>query len=97
MDPLHAVLPSVLSDLLKKGPMSSAKLELAWHAAVGSTLARVTHVRLGAPSVLVVAVSDERWQRELRRSTKMVLGRLRALLGDTVITRLDITSTPKER
>jgi hypothetical protein len=46
--------------------------------------------------VLVVAVSDERWQRELRRSTKMVLGRLRALLGDTVITRLDITSTPTE-
>ena len=94
MDPLHAVLPSVLSDLLKKGPTSAAKLELAWQVAVGSTLARVTQVRLGAPSVLVVAVPDERWQRELRRSTKMILARLRSLLGDTVVTRLEVLMRP---
>ncbi len=91
MDPLHAVLPSVLSDLLKKGPVSPGKLELAWQAAVGSTLARVTQVRLGAPSVLLVAVADERWQREVKRSTKMILARLRALLGDAVITRLEVS------
>jgi predicted nucleic acid-binding Zn ribbon protein len=91
MDPLHSVLPSVLSDLLKKGPISPAKLELAWHVAVGDALARVTQVRLETSSVLVVAVADERWQRELKRSTKMILGRLRSLLGDSAITRLEVT------
>src|SRR5574341_2037039 len=100
MDPLHSVLPSVLSDLLKKGPISSAKLELAWQAAVGSTLARVTQVRFSPPSVLVVAVPDERWQRELKRSTKIILGRLHALLGESVVTRLDVcmqTATPEKK
>ena len=91
MDPLHAFLPAVLSDLLKKGPVSPGKLELAWQMAVGSTLARVTHARLEAPSVLVVAVADERWQRELKRSTKIILSRLRALLGDAVVTRLEVS------
>ena len=91
MDPLHAVMPAVLSDLLKKGPLSPGKLELAWQVAVGSTLARMTHVRLEAPSVLVVAVADERWQRELKRSTKIILARLRELLGDAVVTRLEVS------
>ena len=91
MDPLHAVLPAVLSDLLKKGPVSPGKLELAWQAAVGSTLARVTQVRLVAPSLLIVAVADERWQREVKRSTKIILARLRALLGDAVVTRLEVS------
>jgi hypothetical protein len=94
MDPLHSLLPSVLADLLKKGPISPAKLELAWQTAVGSTLARVTQVRLEAPSVLIVAVPDERWQRELKRSTKMILARLRALLGDSVVTRLEVAMRP---
>jgi predicted nucleic acid-binding Zn ribbon protein len=91
MDPLHAVLPAVLSDLLRKGPVSPGKLELAWQVAVGSTLARVTQVRLVAPSVLGVAVADERWQRELKRSTKIILDRLRGLLGDAVVTRLEVS------
>jgi hypothetical protein len=94
MDPLHSLLPSVLADLLKKGPISPAKLELAWQTAVGSTLARVTQVRLEAPSVLIVAVPDERWQRELKRSTKMILARLRALLGDSVVKRLEVAMRP---
>jgi hypothetical protein len=97
MDPLHSVLPSVLSDLLKKGPLSPAKLELAWQAAVGGALARVTQVRLEAPSVLVVAVADERWHRELKRSTRMILGRLRGLLGESAVTRLEIVAASSAR
>jgi predicted nucleic acid-binding Zn ribbon protein len=97
MDPLQSILPSVLSELLKKGPVSPAKLELAWQAAVGTTLARVTQVRLEAPSVLVVAVADERWRRELRRSTKIILARLRALLGDAIVTRLEICAHDANR
>jgi predicted nucleic acid-binding Zn ribbon protein len=97
MDPLHSILPSVLSDLLKKGPISPAKLELAWQAAVGGALARVTQVRLEGSSVLVVAVADERWQRELKRSTKMILGRLRALLGDSAVTRLEVVGPSSGR
>jgi predicted nucleic acid-binding Zn ribbon protein len=94
MESLRSLLPSVLTDLLRKGPISSGKLELAWHVAVGSTLARVTHVRLCAPSVLLVAVSDERWQRELRRSAKTILARLQALVGDEAVTRLEISLRP---
>ena len=90
--PIQSALPAVLVEVLKWGPLSSAKIEFAWKAAVGGPLARVTTARLGPPQTLEVTAADERWVRELRRSASLIITRLKALLGPDVVTRVEIIS-----
>lgn len=68
--------------------MSQGKLEVAWRVAVGNALCRVTAVRLQLDGSVEVQPSDQRWQRELKRSSSMILGRLNTLLGAGTVTRL---------
>jgi len=81
MESLQSLVPSLVAGLLKQGPLSSAKLELAWRVAVGHALARATEVRFAPPSTLLVTPRDERWRSELQRSRRMILTRLQALVG----------------
>lgn len=90
MDSLHAIVPRALTELLRHGPMSQGKLEMAWRAAVGDALSRVTRVRLRPDSVVEVVVTDARWRKEITRSSTMVLNRLKSLLGDEAICRLSV-------
>lgn len=90
MLPLQNVADSVVAELLKRGPISEAKLAVAWQCAVGGALARATTVRLGPRGVVRVSVADERWRHEVRRSSRLVLTRLQALLGRDVVTRIEI-------
>ena len=56
MDPLQAIVPRALTELLRLGPMSQGKLEVAWRAAVGDALSRVTTVRLQPHGVGYLAI-----------------------------------------
>jgi len=90
MNSVHSILPRVLSELLAHGPLSQGKLEVAWRAAVGEALGRVTSVRLQPDGVVDVHAADSRWQNELKRSSPLILDRLKALVGAGEITRLHI-------
>ena len=90
MDALQSIMPRALSELLRQGPMSQGKLELAWRAAVGDALSRVTTVRLQPNGSVDVLPADPRWHRELRRSSGVILSRLKNLVGDVNVTRLSI-------
>jgi predicted nucleic acid-binding Zn ribbon protein len=90
MEPLQSLVPSVLAGLLKQGPLSSAKLEVAWRVAVGNALARATEVRLSAPGTVLVIPRDERWRGELQRSRRVILKRLQDLVGTDQVRRLDL-------
>ena len=90
MDPLHAIVPRALTQLLTMGPMSQGKLEVAWRAAVGDALYRVTKVRLQPNGVVEVTPSDPRWTSALKRSSSMVLTRLKGLLGDENVVRITV-------
>ena len=68
--------------------MSQGKLEVAWRVAVGDALTRVTRVRLQSDGVVEVQPADQRWNKELKRSSSMILTRLVALLGPGSITRI---------
>jgi predicted nucleic acid-binding Zn ribbon protein len=74
-------------------PLSSGKVEFAWSAAVGPAVARVTTVKL-EDRVLIVEAASDQWIREVRRSSGMILPRLRTLLGDDVIERIEVRTTP---
>ena len=88
MQPLHSVVPRALTELFRVGPLSQGKLEVAWRVAVGDALSRVSTVRLQPDGVVEVRPSDQRWQRELKRSSSTILRRLNTLLGTHAVTRL---------
>jgi len=90
VDSLQSIVPRALMQLLQQGPMSQAKLEIAWRAAVGDGLSRVTTVRLQANGLVEVQPADARWQRELKRSSSLILTRLKALLGEGNVARVTV-------
>jgi len=88
MDSLNSVVPRALTELFRVGPMSQGKLEVAWRVAVGDALSRVTTVQLLPHGVVEVHPSDQRWHKELQRSSSMILTRLIGLLGPHSLTRI---------
>jgi hypothetical protein len=89
MNPLTAALPTALAQLLKAGPLSAGKVEFAWNASVGPALQRVTTVHLEG-AVLIVDAVNAQWAREIERSAPLILSRLATLLGESVVTRIDV-------
>ncbi len=89
MRPLIHALPGALTELLEAAPLSDGKVTFAWRAAVGPALERVTAVKLER-GVLVVETSGAQWSREIRRSSGMILTRLKTLLGDGTVTRIEV-------
>lgn len=88
MDSLQSVVPRALTQLFRTGPMSQGKLEVAWRVAVGDALSRVSTVRLQSDGSVEIHAADQRWHKELKRSSTMILTRLQGLLGPGAIGRL---------
>jgi predicted nucleic acid-binding Zn ribbon protein len=86
-------VPGAVAELLRQAPLSPGKVAFAWRAAVGSQLERVTSVRLNG-HVLTVAAPTREWAREIHRSSPVIQRRLDALLGDGIVTSLDVKVTP---
>jgi hypothetical protein len=94
MDAVQDVLPRVVAELFRKGPLSQAKLEAAWRISVGDALSRVTTVCLQPGGSVEVRPADQRWHGELKRSSSVILGRLNGLLGAAAVTRLSVVGGP---
>ena len=82
------VIPRVLAEVIRKAPLCPEKVAFAWRSAVGSTVDRVTTVHLDDDGVLHVRALDVHWAREVRRSSRLILTRMAALLGDGVVKKL---------
>jgi predicted nucleic acid-binding Zn ribbon protein len=95
MEPLHAVLPRAIRQLLRAGPMDQQKLAFAWTAAVGPVISRATAVRWCDDRVVEVTACDEAWARELSRDLPEITRRLEALVGTGVITEVRLASPPR--
>ena len=83
---------SALRALLRDQPLSEGKVSLAWSAAVGRTIDRVTSVSLTADGTLTVRADDRRWAREIGRSTPLIATRVNHLLGDGIVKRIEVTT-----
>jgi hypothetical protein len=90
MDSLQTLLPRALVELFRLGPMSQGKLEAAWRVAVGDALTRVSTVRLQPDGSVEVHAADQRWHRELKRSSGIILTKLNALLGPQTVRTLHV-------
>jgi len=91
MRPLSHALPGALVLLLRETPLSDGKVTFAWRAAVGAALERVTAVKLDG-RVLLVEAGTPQWAREVERSKSLILNRLQSLLGNGVVTHLEVRS-----
>ena len=74
MDPLQSVVPRALTQLFRAGPMSQGKLEVAWRVAVGDALSRVSRVQLQSDGSVEIRAADQRWHKELKRSSTRLRG-----------------------
>ena len=81
MLPTREVAPRALGELLKRQPMSDAKLNFAWLTSVGPSVARATSVALDEAGTLRVTTETEHWRREISRSRLVITRRLTDLLG----------------
>jgi predicted nucleic acid-binding Zn ribbon protein len=84
MTPAHHILPGVIADMIRRQPLSPAKVTFAWRAAAGAAVARATRVDLREDGVLLVFVEDVRWRREIEPALGMLRPKLATLLGDAV-------------
>ena len=89
MRPLTQALPGAVTELLRGVPISGGKVSFAWRVAVGTVVERVSSVRLD-DRTLLVDVTDQRWAREIARSSPVILTRLQMLLGHDVVSRIEV-------
>jgi hypothetical protein len=89
MQQISHALTGALAELLRDVPVCDGKVDVAWKAAVGAAVGRISSVRLEG-HVLLVDVPDANWDREIARSAPVILRRLRALLGRDAVSSLQI-------
>ena len=89
MRPISHVVPAALIELLRTAPLSDGKVTFAWKTAVGPALERATAVRLAA-GTLIVETTGPQWTREIRRSSGVILTRLKTLLGDQTVQSIEV-------
>ena len=91
MVPVRQCATRALGPLLRRQPLSAAKVRCAWAVAVGAALARATTVRLRSNGTLDVFAESEHWRRETARSTRVIHARLGVLLGPDTVKKVVIT------
>ena len=89
MLPLQSFATTVVADVIRRQPLSPAKITFAWTVAVGPAIARATSVDL-RDAVLCVTPKDARWATEVERAAPTILKRVQVLLGADVITDLRV-------
>ena len=89
MRSISHIVPAALMELLRTAPLSDGKVTFAWKTVVGPALERATAVKLEA-GTLIVETTGPQWTREVKRSSGVIIGRLKTLLGDSTIQRIDV-------
>jgi hypothetical protein len=84
----NQVLPGVVAEVVRKAPMTDAKVAFAWRLAVGPALDKATRVRLAADGTLYVAAESNAWLDSVRASVGLIRSRLAHYLGDDAVKRI---------
>jgi hypothetical protein len=92
MVPIGDCVPAALAALLRRQPLTPAKVAFVWRTAVGPLVDRATTVALGPGDVLRVEAEDGHWQREVERSQSLIQARLDWLLGPGIVSRLVVST-----
>lgn len=89
MRSISHIVPAALMELLRTTPLSDGKVTFAWKTAVGPALERATAVKLEA-GTLIVETTGPQWTREVKRSSGVIMMRLKTLLGENTVKAIEI-------
>lgn len=87
MQSIHGFSGGVLAEIVRRQPPSKSRTNFAWQLAVGPAIARATTVTLDK-GVLRIGAADQRWIREIERSSDIVLLKMQSLLGPDQVSTL---------
>ena len=97
MIPVHSLAADLLADVLRRQPLSPAKVGFAWRTAVGPAVDRATRASLRDDGVLEVVAVDAHWKREVRRASGLLSARLARLLGEGVVKKIVVKTAGRSR
>ena len=97
MIPVHSLVPDLLADVLRRQPLSPAKVAFAWRTAVGPAVERATRASLRDDGVLEVVANDAHWKREVQRAAGLLSARLERLLGEGVVKKIVVKTAGRNR
>ena len=81
-------MPAVVAEVVRKAPLTDAKVAFAWRLAVGPAVAKATSVRLGSDGTLYLTAESQAWNDSVRTSIGMIRSRLAHYLGDDTVKRI---------
>ena len=84
----NQVMLPVVADVIRKAPLSHAKVAFAWRLAVGPAIDKATTVRLAEDGTLYVTAESKAWVDSVRASVGLIRSRLAHFLGDNAIKRI---------
>jgi predicted nucleic acid-binding Zn ribbon protein len=84
----NQVMPGVVAEVVRKAPLTDAKVAFAWRLTVGPALAKATSVRLDADGTLHVTADSPAWFDSVRSSIGMIRSRLAHYLGEDAVKRI---------
>jgi predicted nucleic acid-binding Zn ribbon protein len=90
MIPVREFAPPVVTALVRRQPLSPAKVEFAWRTAAGPALARAAMAELRDDGTILVRTTSAAWATEVERSRALLLARMQEMLGPDVATRLAV-------
>lgn len=88
MIPASKVMPAVVADVIRKAPLTDAKVEFAWRLAVGPAVGKATKVRLSQDGTLYVSAETPAWLDGVKQSVGLIRSRLAHYLGETAVKRI---------
>jgi len=88
----NKVMPALVAEIIRRGPMCDEKVTLAWRLAVGPQIAKVTTVRLVPDGTLHIKAESQAWIDAVRKSNSLIHIRMGDLLGENVVKRLEFRS-----
>ena len=87
-------MPAVLADVIRKAPLTDAKVAFAWRLTVGPAVDKATVVRLSPNGTLYVRADAPAWNDAIAKSLGMIRSRLAHYLGDDAVKKIDFTTVP---
>ena len=91
VEPLQAIETSALRAVLDLQPTTPAKIAFAFRMAAGAALGRAGTPVWSSDGTLYVRAQSDAWRTELRHAAPILLARLRDLVGQDVVRRIDIS------
>ncbi len=90
MIPVRQLTPSVVTELVRRQPLSPAKVGFAWRTAAGPALGRAATAELREDGTIMIRATTAAWANEVERSRDLLLARMQEMLGADVATRLAV-------